>query len=414
MAKHQNMIDTKQKQSLYDVVIVGAGMSGSLLALSLLMKKPSLKVLLLDENEPRQAQSTVKNPSFDARCIALSIGSVNLLQQLGLWKEVAPAAQAIEQIQVSDRGHYGALDLTPDIEGEAFGYVVELATVGQVIARALARLSTLTMLYNVSLKNIQQSQTFVVCELSSQQQIMAKLCIGADGSESQVRTLAKIRYQVDDYERSAVICNVACKAHHNIAYERFTHHGPIALLPLKNDLFSVVYCIHNNNVEYINSLSDSDFLVHLQQQFGFRAGVFTAAGARDIYPLTLLTSDYPLAHRVICIGNAAHTLHPVAGQGFNLGLRDVFVLSDIIVNTKVEDIGTYSMLSQYWDNRQNDQQKTIFMTDSLVRIFSNQYSVLSLPRNVGLQAMNLFPFLSQPLVDQAKGQFNLFNRERLS
>ena len=142
--------------------------------------------------------------------------------------------------------------------------------------------------------------------------------------------------------------------------------------------------------------------------------MFEETGKRHVYPLTLLTSNHPIAHRVVCIGNAAHSLHPVAGQGFNLGLRDLYVLAKVITQTENENIGTFTMLNEYWNHRKDDHNNTILMTDSLVRVFSNQYHLLSIPRAMGLQAMSLFPSLSQPIIEQAKGQFDLFNRGTLS
>lgn len=409
--------ETSDSNAPYDVVIVGAGMSGSLLALSLLKQNNQLKVLLLDENAKRaeQTSAALSHPSFDARCIALNAGSVDILRTLSLWSDIKVNAQSIEQIQVSDKGYFGAVELTPNIEGSAFGYVVELRHVGKILARALSAFPSLTTLYQVKLNGIQPALESTICELSNGQYINTKLCVGADGSNSQVRELSGIKSTCSDYLRSAIICNVrTSKAHGSIAYERFTKSGPIALLPITDNRYSLVYCVDSDQAQSIADLSDSGFLSHLQKNFGYRAGLFVETGHRDIYPLSLLKTIKPLAHRVVCIGNAAHSLHPVAGQGFNLGLRDLFVLAKVIVESEHEQIGTFSMLNRYWQCRVKDHNNTILMTDSLVRIFSNQYHLLSVPRNIGLQAMSLFPCLSQPIIEQAKGQFDLLNKENLS
>lgn len=412
-------LQTAANRPLYDVVIVGAGMSGSLLALSLLKQNAQLSVLLLDENAPRIAakkqKGMSKHPSFDARCIALNAGSVDILNGLSLWSDIKTNAQPIEQIQVSDKGYFGALELMPENKGTAFGYVVELQHVGKILARALSAFSSLTTLYSVKLNTIEQTSDSVICHLSNEQTISAKLCVGADGSNSQVRELARIASDNIDYQRSAIICNVRCsKAHQSIAYERFTKGGPIALLPLTESRYSLVYCVESDQAESLAKLPESAFLAQLQLKFGYRAGLFEEAGKRDVYPLSLLKTTKPIAHRIVCIGNAAHSLHPVAGQGFNLGLRDLFVLAKVIIESESENIGSFSMLNHYWQCRSKDHNRTILMTDSLVRVFSNQYSLLSIPRNIGLQTMSLFPFLSQPIIEQAKGQFDLFNRENLS
>ena len=320
---------------------------------------------------------------------------------------------------MSDRGYFGAPELTAQSSSEkneeAFGYVVELQHVGGVLARALSTFESLTTLYNVKLEHIEQQLSSVICKLSNTQTITAKLCVGADGGNSQVRKLTHIQSSRSDYHRSAIICNLrSSQPHQSIAYERFTKSGPIALLPLTANRFSVVYCVENKDLDAIKHLSDSAFLSHLQSEFGFRAGIFEETGKRDVYPLSLLTSNHPISHRVVCIGNAAHSLHPVAGQGFNLGLRDLYVLAEVITQTEVDKIGSFTMLNHYWQCRKSDHNKTILMTDSLVRIFSNQYHLFSIPRTFGLQAMSLFPFLSQPIIEQSKGQFDLFNRENLS
>jgi 2-octaprenyl-6-methoxyphenol hydroxylase len=418
MASVENKLGANPRRNmneLYDVVIVGAGMSGSLLALSLLKQSSTLKILLLDENAKRTTVQDVSHPSFDARCIALNAGSVDILKALSLWSDIKPNAQPIAQIQVSDKGYFGAVALLPELKGSAFGYVVELRHVGKVLATALSRFSSLTTLYNVKLKDIKSSLESVTCELSNGQLIDAKLCVGADGSHSQVRALSRIHSTNDDYHRSAIICNVrSAQIHQSIAYERFTKSGPIALLPLTGNRYSLVYCVESEHAESIANLSDDAFLGHLQDKFGLRVGRFEEAGKRDIYPLSLLKTDKPIAHRVVCIGNAAHSLHPVAGQGFNLGLRDVFVLAKVIINEKLDNIGCFAMLNLYWQCRAKDHHNTILMTDALVRVFSNDYPILSVPRHLGLQAMSLFPCLSQPIITQAKGQFDLFNREKLS
>lgn len=423
MANNINAISSSKspmnsvESDCYDVVIVGAGMSGALLALAILKKNAQLNVLLLDENPERlddaaNLTSSSLNPSFDARCIALNAGSVDILNDLSLWESIKGDAQAIKKIQVSDRGYFGAAELTPNVASIAFGYVVELRHVGRVLVKALSAYSTLTTLHNVKLDKLEQTPDLVSCQLSNGEYIKAKLCVGADGTDSKVRALANINESTNDYQRSAVICNVRCsQPHYSIAYERFTKNGPIALLPLTDERYSLVYCIENEHVNTIQELSEDAFLLHLQQQFGYRAGIFEKAGKRDVYPLSLVKSNRPIGHRIACIGNAAHSLHPVAGQGFNLGLRDLFVLATAIVETKQADIGSFSMLKRYWQCRESDHNKTISMTDGLVRLFSNEYPLLSVPRNIGLQAISLFPGFSAPIIEQAKGQFELFERE---
>jgi len=418
MAKFNSTNKALSTDLIYDVVIVGAGMSGSLLALSLLQKDKQLSILLLDENAEREATKNshvAENPSFDGRCIALNAGSLDILNELALWEEIKPKAQVITKIEVSDKGYFGSLNLIPENYSNFFGYVVELQHVGKALSAKLSSFSSLTILYNTKLKAIEQKVEHTRCYLSDGQIIQAKLCVGADGTNSQTRELTKIDSTTMDYHCSAVICNVRCSVpHHNIAYERFTENGPIALLPLTDNRYSLVYCVKNDQAEEVKALSNDAFLQRLQKAFGYRAGIFKEVGKRDVYPLSLVMTKKPLSHRVVCIGNAAHSLHPVAGQGFNLGLRDLHVLAKVIVTTEPKDLGTFSMLARYWEYRKADHNRTILMTDTLVRVFSNHDHTLSIPRNISLQAMSLFPALTQPVIKQAKGQFDLFNRENLS
>lgn len=400
MNKHLSQTD-------YDIAIVGAGLSGSLLAHAVLKLSPSLKIVLLDDNAEQLDKGC--HPGFDARSVALSAGSYHILDELGLWSELQEKAQPIEDIHISDRGHFGALDLPKCAKDKAFGYVVELQDAGVVISKKLTEYKQLTRRYNTRLLSIEKQANQVLCKLESGQCFSAKLCVAADGTNSMTRELLNIVSETTDYACTAVIANLnTTKPHLNKAYERFTEYGPIALLPLTSNRYSLVWSIKNNEAERLAGLSEDAFLRELQQAFGFRAGIFQAVGKRDFYPLQLVTTAKPITHRALCIGNAAHCLHPVMGQGFNLGLRDLFVLAQVISEVENQSsIGDYQMLNRYWLARQKDHQKTIQMTDSMVRIFSHNNWPFVLGRNIALQMMNCFPSLTQPIVEQAKGQFNL-------
>lgn len=406
------MVEQQKLQMDCDIAIVGAGMSGCLLAYAILKLSPSLKVVLVDENPEKVRKG--EHPGFDARSIALSIGSCELLGQLGLWAELQEQAQAIEDIHISDRGYWGALELPKKTTREAYGHVLELQNVGSVITRHLAQYKQLKRIYNSRLTRIEKQPEQIVCQLDSGLILAAKLCVGADGGNSLTRDLLAIPSQRYDYGCSAVIANVRCsKAHMNTAYERFTKYGPIALLPLTDNRYSLVWSVDNADVERLACLSEQDFLNELQQAFGYRAGIFNLVGKRDVYPLQLIKTSKPVSHRGLCVGNAAHCLHPVMGQGFNLGLRDLYVLAQVISQREESGlIGDYQMLNQYWSARQEDHKKTIQMTDLMVRVFSNSTWPFVVGRNIALQAMRCFPSLALPIVNHAKGQFNLFTRDR--
>lgn len=397
-----------------DIVIVGAGMSGCLLALAIIKQSPALKVILIDDNPERLDKGA--HPGFDARSIALSAGSCVLLDNLGLWAALKQNAQPIDDIHISDRGNLGIVNLEKASSNLPFGFVVELQDVGQVLQQQLARFPQIKRFYNSALVNIKKQQKAVICELQNKQIIEAKFCIAADGANSKTNQLLSISATQSDYQCSAIITNVSAdKAHMNRAYERFTDAGPLALLPLSKNRYSVVWSVKNSELPALLALDENAFLAKLQQAFGYRAGIFTKAGQRHSYPLKLIKSDKPITHRGVAIGNAAHCLHPVMGQGFNLGMRDISVLAKII--TEIDDVkqlGGYAMLARYWQAREKDHRRTITMTDSIVRIFSNTDLPFVFARTLALQALACIPSLSSPIVKQAKGQFNLFTQEEKS
>jgi len=404
------------EQTDYDLLIVGAGMAGCLLAYALLKLSPSLNVALLDDNPDGLYKGA--HPGFDARSIALSAGSCDLLNELELWAQLKGSAQAIEDIHVSDRGCLGAFDLprhrpTSD-KSDPFGFVIELQEMGLVLDKQLARYKQLTRLYNSRLVAIEKQTQQLVCQLDNGQTVTTRLCVAADGANSVTRELLAIPARQSDYGCSAIIANLCVsQAHLNKAFERFTRSGPIALLPLSNNRYSLVWSVENSDIDRLAKLDNPAFLAELQQAFGYRAGIFKEVGKRDIYPLQLIKTEKPVTHRGLCIGNAAHSLHPVMGQGFNLGMRDLYLLALLISQVEnKQEIGDFAMLHQYWSARRNDHNNTIALTDSIVRIFSNSSWPFILGRNITLQAMRCVPSLSAAIVKQAKGQFTLFNRDK--
>lgn len=403
------MVNTNIQQT--DIMIVGAGMVGSLLALAIAKQSPQVKITLIDENAEKTEKGA--HPGFDARSIALSAGSCQLLEQLGVWSSLVKDAQPIQDIHISDRSHIGIVDLESSTPESPYGFVVELQNVGVVLKRELSLYSNIERLFESSLTSISKQQSMIIAELQNRHYIEAKLCIAADGGNSKTNLLLGIDSISSDYECSAIIANIRSdKAHQNRAYERFTEAGPLALLPLSEQRYSLVWSVKNSELEQILKLNEQQFLNKLQDAFGFRAGVFTEVGKRDSYPLKLIKTDKPIKHRSIAIGNAAHLLHPVMGQGFNLGMRDLSVLAAIIADLDdINQLGDFSMLSRYWSARKDDHHTTINMTDSIVRIFSSNDWPLIVGRTLALQAISILPSLGKPIVKQAKGQFNLFKNE---
>ena len=386
----------------YDVVIAGGGMTGATLAIALAQLKPSGKawrIALIEAKIPQQQA----HPGFDGRAIALSAGSVAALQQLSLWPAWRHAAHAIRHIHVSEKGHAGRVTMDADeFQLPALGYVLELSVAGAKLCQQLTTLPNITHYCPSSLVSFVQSADLVTLTLSSGEQISTRLLVGADGAQSVIQQQLNLPVQQHDFSQSAVITSLQVDGPvHSRAWERFTAHGPLALLPLGDQTYSVVWCQSPEQAAETMQLTDSDFTAKLQQTFGFRAGRFMKNGARAVYPLVLRYLTQSTHHRVVLLGNAAHQLHPVAGQGFNLAMRDVMALRDSLQDAS--DPGAYAVLRNYRQRRESDQQRTVWLTSSLASLFAEPAFPLVIARQTGLMLMNHIPCLKNGLVQQALG-----------
>ncbi|TWX69710.1 2-octaprenyl-6-methoxyphenyl hydroxylase [Colwellia demingiae] len=424
----------------FDVIISGGGLSGSLMALSLSQLSKSdgslLSIAIIEAQPFSQTSSADESSLFDERVLALSHGSARYLAKLGAWQYLKDDASAITDIDISDRGHFAKARLTAKEYGvNALGYVIEMALIGKGQLKALSD-HTIKATNGTGVKknihwfspdsiadiNWQDNNTSdtdkaqVKVTLNSGKILSAKLLLGCDGAQSPVRKLANIDVTCDDYQQVALIANVSTsKAHHHKAFERFTPFGPIAMLPLKPlkakssaagaSRCSLVWTMTPEQAAETKHLSDDDFKVELERAFGSYLGAITHVGKRDTYPLVLLQAQQQTYHRMALVGNASHTIHPIAGQGFNLGLRDVAVMADLVKNALAagEDIGNFALLHSYQMNRAKDQQQVIQLTDSLVTLFANDLPPLVVGRNIGLQALNVISPLKDALVKKTMG-----------
>ena len=253
---------------------------------------------------------------------------------------------------------------------------------------------------------MERSQQSASITLDNGETLEARLLVAADGSRSAVATSCGVQWQSQDYQQVAVIANVSSQQpHQGRAFERFTEHGPLALLPMSSGRSSLVWCHPLAEKARIDGWSDKQFLEQLQQAFGWRLGRFTQVGQRHSYPLQLQASSQHVSHRLALVGNAAQTLHPIAGQGFNLGLRDVMSLAETVAAAwrAGEDVGGYATLQQYQQRRQPDARATIGITDTLVRLFANRYTPLVAGRNLGLMAMDSLPLVRNLLAERTLG-----------
>ncbi|MBM4952816.1 2-octaprenyl-6-methoxyphenyl hydroxylase [Vibrio parahaemolyticus] len=385
----------------YDVVIAGGAMAGATLALAIEhLSQGALRVAVV---EPFKAQSD-QHPGFDSRSIALSYGTVNLLRHLELWSAIEPFSTPIEHIHVSDRSHAGMTDITKhDVGVEALGYVVELADVGRVYQELLTHSTAIDLYCPDSAKHITRTQENVTIELASGELLNAKLLVAADGAVSQCCQQIGLELSEHDFGQVAVIANIVTQEpHQGRAFERFTENGPVALLPMSDNRMSLVWCLRPDEAQIVMELSESEFLERLQQDFGWRLGAMQKVGLRASYPLLLRHRKQNISHRFAIVGNAAQTLHPIAGQGFNLGIRDVVTLAEELVK-QGEDVGRYQGLIRFSQRREADRNETIWLTSSLVHVFSNDLLAMRIGRNTALAAMDNLSFFKQPLLRHTLG-----------
>lgn len=406
----------------FDLVIAGGGMTGAMLAQVLLSQHPWLQLAIVEQSAEAASSGAISASapanSFDSRSIALAAGSVELLQQWGLWSEIAANACAIQQIQVSDRGHFGKTYLNAsEFNRQSLGQVLEIEWLGALLYPKLATFSAQGRLHWFRPDRIETLQTTVdqqILQLASGVEIRANLLIICEGGDSPTRQLAGMPLTQQPYAQAAIIANIGlADSHQHIAFERFTEHGPIALLPLTRQRYSLVWTLPPEQAQQMMQLPDKQFLEELQQAFGYRAGVLQKVGQRQLYPLALKYSAEPSQHRLLLCGNSLHNLHPIAGQGFNLALRDIAAISGLIIGfiatqtptaqSTTADIGCYAITRAYQQLRQPDVKQVIQFTDTLVRLFSNKSRLLALGRSLGLTALMNCPQLKTTFSRQSMG-----------
>jgi len=414
----------KKDNTSFDVVIIGGGMVGASLACALMpsIREFGLKVAMIESFAlPEHVDEVLYQPSYDDRSTALSYGSRCLLQQLGAWQSLALHATPIEHIHVSDKGYFGKTRLHAKEHGiEALGYVIENAWLGRVLLQQVRECSDITCISPASVselkiqlgENGESYQRLTIEGDAGTQLIDTRLAVVADGGRSQVCQRLGIEAQQRSYQQSAIIANVSAeKPHQNGAYERFTEQGPVALLPLheakstRQNRSALVFTVADSEVDEVLALDDKAFLAELQRRFGYRLGQFVSIGKRESYPLSLQRAKEQVRSGIVVVGNAAHTLHPVAGQGFNLALRGVMTLVQQLQKglAKGQSPGSLQVLQAYLTEQQSDQDKTIVFTDQLLKLFGHSHPVIGHARGCGLLALDLFRPAHHAFARQAMG-----------
>lgn len=386
----------------YDIVIVGAGMAGASLACAL--DGAGYRIAMVeaspsDHNAP---------PGYDERVLALAHGSRRIFEQLGVWNALDADATPIEHIHVSDRGRFGFTHLHAVEEGvSAMGYVTPARAIGKALLPRLPAIAGLELLRPATLVSVDADADGIDVGLvttEGRRVIRAQLLVAADGVRSAVRELSGIGADEHDYGHTALIANLTpAQAHGNVAYERFTDTGPLALLPMSEGRMSLVYTVHSPDAEEHLALDDDAFLARVQARFGYRLGRLRRVGKRSAYPLVMTRAQAQTAARTVLVGNAAHTLHPIGGQGFNLGLRDIATLAALLRADDVADPGGAGLIADYAARRAGDHDAIIRATDTLAKVFSNGLPLLSQARDVAMLAIDLLPAPRRLLARHAMG-----------
>ena len=395
-------------KQIFDVIIVGGGMTGASLALLL---KPAieqgLKVALIEAHAASAQQ--VSQPSFDDRTTALSLSTQRIFSKIGVWPNMAGQACAIKHIQVSQQKQLGRIRLhAQDSQVEAMGYVLENRIMGQQLMSAMLKIPQLTLFtpaqvtsYKVDAKGaqltiLQQDQTI---------ELQGDLVVLADGANSEGCRQLGISQRRHDYGQNAVVCNVSFdRSHDNWAFERFTMQGPMALLPMTANRFALVWCMGKEQSQQYLDMNDDAFQQALQQAVGHKLGRVIRSGERFSYPLSLVVAQEQIRRHVVVLGNAAHAMHPVAGQGFNLALRDTQALAkQISEHWPDHSIGSLDVLNRYLFSQIKDQKITIGLSDGLPKAFTQSGTGWSLLRAMGMSVMDVTPVAKKLFTRQAMG-----------
>ncbi|MDP3815640.1 2-octaprenyl-6-methoxyphenyl hydroxylase [Pseudomonas sp.] len=384
-----------------DLAIIGGGLVGASLAVALQgeAKRRGWRICLIEPFTPGSGYQ----PSYDARSTALSFGSQQIYQRLGLWQRISQRAEPIQQIHVSDRGRFAAARLSAEEEGvPALGYVVENAWLGECLWQAMDQ-QVVHWRSPAQVTRLQALADGYRLSLDEGATLECSLAILAEGGRSGLREQLGIDVSHLPYGQSALIANITPQEPHGgLAFERFTEEGPMALLPLADNRCALVWTRSTEQAERLLALDEGRFLDELQQAFGYRLGSLRQVGTRHLYPLALTAAKEQVRQHLVVLGNAAHSLHPIAGQGYNLSLRDTQVLAETLLGSAAP-LGDLATLQGYLRSQQLDQQLTVGFSDQVTRLFSSGQPLLAAGRNLGLLGLDLLPPAKRWFARQAMG-----------
>jgi 2-octaprenyl-6-methoxyphenol hydroxylase len=389
----------------FDVAIVGGGMVGMTLAIAL--GREGLRVAMIE----RSALPSQLEEHFDGRVSAIALGSKRLLDNIGVWEEMAGQAQPINDIRVSDGAtpvflHYDHQEVRDATGGEPFGHIVENRYIRHALHRAAGALSSISIFDNTVVESFESDDMGVALRLKDRDALRCRLLVGADGKQSFIRRLSGIRTTEWNYKQTAIVCTIEHeKPHGGLAQERFLSAGPFAVLPMTGNRSSLVWVEPQERVSIYMQLPHEEFEQEITERVGGYLGAITARGQRFSYPLSLMHAHRYTGRRLALIGDAAHAIHPIAGQGVNLGFRDVAALTEVIAE-KFRlglDIGSEEVLNHYQRWRRFDNVTMLAVTDGLNRLFTNNILPIRAARDVGMWAVGMMPPLKRFFMKHAMG-----------
>ncbi len=408
-----------QDNNNYDIVIIGGGLVGNSVVCALQQYPQYCKKLRIAVVEAVPATEKLQT-DFDVRSVALSYGSSLIFQRFKIWQKMLLQASPINNIHISTRGNFGSANVKAEQQKvPALGYVVAMPVLLKAFYDKFSEFDNVDLLCPATVSNIERIATghqLTLIQDGNNKQINAKLIIVADGTRSKTRDLLHINTKQTDYGQYGVTANIGlADDHQNYAYERFTATGPLAMLPMTERRAAMVWCVSENQAAELKAADDVTFLKSLQETFGYRLGQLQQVGVKQIYPLRLTQAMELSRPGIVLLGNVAQTLHPVAGQGFNLGLRSAVKLAEVIIDAlrNQQDYASNQVLKNYESQQLQDRATITLYTNFLVKLFSNNVPMLGYLRGKGLLALDLLPFSKQPLIKMNMGVANQIMAEYL-
>lgn len=393
----------------FDLIIVGGGLVGAGLAVAL--RSSGYRIALIDSRMPS---------SDDPRLFALNSTSCQFLENLKLWPQLAPHASPIQEVHVSHRGHFGSVRLrSQEVQLPQLGYVIPARYIEAALNDALTTLPDCTVYRPAKLERLSQDHQSVFLEVSSEagnKTLEAPIVIGADGTESTVRSQLSIKTDIFEYQQSAIVTRTTLKrSHHHIAHERFIEDGAIAMLPLTENECATIWSGSNSSITALMDLSDENFLQALQAQFGYRSGRFEKISQRHVFPLRMVRAEKAVEGGVLLLGNSAHTLHPIAAQGFNLAIFEVAALAEAMMEKKSQQAEFTSADLQAINERTQKQQATSMgVSHRLSRLFSHSSAILSLGVQIGMVGLDAMTPIKKRFIESIMGRSGRIPRLLLS